>query len=151
MLRMLLLAGLLALLPACASPADTLTEEGLVLRSGTSFGMCGGYCSSELTVTPDEILFVETSRDPERPPRTRRLPMDQAEWEEILAAARASSLEGLPEVIGCPDCADGGAEWIEVEHEGVKRRVTFEYGSAHEPIQPIVEKARELRERFPRE
>ena len=151
MLRKLLLAGLVALLPACASPSDTLTTEGLVLRSGTSFGMCGGYCNTEMTVAPDEILFVETSREPGLSPRTRRLPIDPAEWEAILAAARASSLEGLPEVIGCPDCADGGAEWIEIEHEGVKRRVTFEYGSTHEPIQPIVAKTRELRERFPRE
>jgi hypothetical protein len=151
MLRKLLLVASLALLPACVSPSETLTgEEGVVFRSGTSFGMCMGYCVSELTVTPDELLLVETSRDPAQATRTRRLPLGEEEWEEILALVQPSELEGLPEVLGCPDCADGGAEWIEVEHDGGKRRVTFEYGSTVEPIQPLVAKARELRERFPR-
>ena len=149
MFRKLILAASLALLPACVSPSDTLTAEGLVLRSGTSFGMCMGYCVTELTVTQDELRFVEASREPVRE-RTRRAALAPGEWEEILALANPSALEALPEVIGCPDCADGGAEWVEVEHEGRKRRVTFQYGSTVEGIQPLVDKARELRERFPR-
>ena len=150
MLRKLLLVASIALLPACVSPSDTLTTEGLVLRSGTSFGMCMGYCVSELTVTPDELLFVETSRDPAQATRTRRLPLGPGEWEAILALVHPSDLEALPETIGCPDCADGGAEWIEVEQDGAKRRVTFQYGHDVERIQPLVDKARELRGRFPR-
>ena len=150
MFRKLFLALALALLPACLSPSETLTAEGLVLRSGTSFGMCMGYCVTELTVTSDELRLVETSRDPAQAERVRRAALAPGEWEEILALANAESLEGLAEVLGCPDCADGGAEWIEVEHQGEKRRVTFEYGSEVEPIQPLVDKARELRDRFPR-
>ena len=149
MLRKLLLVASLALFPGCLSPAETLTSEGLVLRSGTSFGMCLGYCTTELTVTPDEIRLVERSRDPALPERTRRLPLDGEEWEAILSEAGSAPLEGLPEVFGCPDCADGGAEWIEVERDGERRRVTFEHGATVEPIQPLIEKARELRERFP--
>jgi hypothetical protein len=34
-------------------------------------------------------------------------------------------------VIGCPDCADGGAEWLELGFEKEVKRVTFEY--MHEP------------------
>ena len=34
----------------------------------------------------------------------------------------------LPETIGCPDCADGRAEWLEIElMNGEKHKVTFEY------------------------
>ena len=150
MLRKLLIVLSLAALPACASPIDTFSPEGLVLCAGTSFGMCLGYCVAELTVTPDELLFVETSRDPAQPERTRRAALAPGEWEEILTLVDPSDLEALPEVIGCPDCADGGAEWVEVEHEGGKRRVTFEYGATVERIQPLVARARELRERFPR-
>jgi hypothetical protein len=150
MVRKLLLVASLALLPGCVSPAETLSADGVVLRAGTSFGMCLGYCVTELTVTPDEVRLVESSRSPSQADRTRRLPLAQGEWEAIAALAKPSTLDGLPEVIGCPDCADGGAEWIEVERDGEKRRVTFEYGSTVQGIQPLVEKARELRERFPR-
>ena len=37
----------------------------------------------------------------------------------------------MPETIGCPDCADGGAEWIEIKlANGEKHKVTFEYMNA---------------------
>ena len=152
MLRNLIFAACLGFAAACTGPADT--AELLAdtrIRAGTAFGMCLGYCMTELRVAPDEVLFVESSRDPAKyPDRVRRAALQPGEWEEIVALARPSQLEGLKEVYGCPDCADGGAEWIEVESGGTRRRVTFEYGSRVEPIQPLIDKARALRQRFPR-
>ena len=152
MLRKVILTACLTLTAACTAPSGAMSlVDGLVVRAGTSFGMCLGYCTTELTVTPEEILFVERSRNPaEHPERTRRAALGAGEWEEIVSLAGRAPLEGLQEVYGCPDCADGGADWIEVERDGVRRRVTFEHGSTVERIQPLIEKARELRERFPR-
>jgi len=152
MLRKLILTACLTLAAGCTAPSGVTTSaDGLVVRAGTSFGMCLGYCTTELTIAADEIRFVESSRDPAaHPERTRRAAIQPGEWEEIVSLARPSLLEGLEEVYGCPDCADGGAEWIEVEQDGVRRRVTFEYGSTVERIQPLIEKARAMRERFPR-
>lgn len=32
------------------------------------------------------------------------------------------------EVFGCPDCADGGSEWIELQSQsGASRKIVFEY------------------------
>jgi hypothetical protein len=42
-------------------------------------------------------------------------------------------------VIGCPDCADGGGEWIEVSVAGESHRVTFDNGANIEAIQPLIE------------
>jgi len=36
----------------------------------------------------------------------------------------------LPAVIGCPDCADGGSEWIELElNHGEIHRANWDYSS----------------------
>jgi hypothetical protein len=53
-------------------------------------------------------------------------------------------LEG---VHGCPDCADGGAEWIQVETAD-PMRVTFEYGVDLDGIEDLQAEIRELRGRF---
>jgi hypothetical protein len=151
MLRKLFLAAALLLLPACVSPSGTASADGVLLRSGTSFGMCMGYCSTELQVTADELVFVERSRDPgQSPERTRRLPLSTAEWQEIASLVDPTRIARLPDVLGCPDCADGGAEYIQIEHSGVTHRVTFEYGDSIASIQPLLDKTRELRARFPR-
>ena len=43
----------------------------------------------------------------------------------------------LERVYGCPDCADGGAEWIAVEAEERSHRVTFERSDPPEGIAPL--------------
>jgi hypothetical protein len=45
---------------------------------------------------------------------------------------------------GCPDCADGGAEWLEIDG----KRVTLEFRSDLEPIRPLLQQVRALRARF---
>ena len=52
------------------------------------------------------------------------------------------------DVIGCPDCADGGGEWIEVTFDDTVKRITFEYGDTLEPIQNLIDQMRIIRERF---
>ena len=52
------------------------------------------------------------------------------------------------DVIGCPDCADGGGEWVEVMFDDTVKRITFEYGDTLEPIQNLIDQMRIIRERF---
>ena len=67
------------------------------------------------------------------------------EFQELLGAVDMQALQALPNVLGCPDCADGGAEWIEVEIGNTLKRVTFEYGAAIPSIQPLLDLVRERR------
>ena len=54
----------------------------------------------------------------------------------------------MPEIVGCPDCADGGGEWIEVNVAGESHRVTFGNGVKIDAIQPLIERIRSLRGGF---
>src|SRR6185295_14271553 len=54
--------------------------------------------------------------------------LSQSDWADLSAAYDPITFNSLDSVIGCPDCADGGAEWVTVETEGKDRKVLFEYG-----------------------
>lgn len=146
----ILVPCLTAILAGCtAAPLESFNDRELVIRGGTSFGMCMGHCVTELTIDEAEVVFTETSRDPGRfPTRTRTAELTPREWAELAALADPGDFEGLAPTLGCPDCADGGAEWVEVEHQGERRRVTFEYGSHVPQVGALVERIREIRARF---
>ena len=54
----------------------------------------------------------------------------------------------LDDRIGCPDCADGGAEWIQVNWSGQNKRVTFENGQLIKGFEGLVVKLRDLRNKY---
>ena len=56
--------------------------------------------------------------------------VNEKAWDSLTAAVDKRSFEKLDSIIGCPDCADGGAEWIQIEYGGKKKKVTFDYGNA---------------------
>lgn len=132
------LAAAPLLLSACIlSPLSVTDEEpagersaGLVLEYGTSFGECLGYCVNELTLTHEEVVLRQRGWEigGTLPDREYTWPMDADRWARITAAFDADAFAALDAVYGCPDCADGGAEWIEAPVEGEPKRVTFEYG-----------------------
>ena len=54
--------------------------------------------------------------------------LDDQIWDSISTEIDVDSFMAMTERIGCPDCIDGGAEWLEVElRNGDKHKVTFEY------------------------
>lgn len=54
----------------------------------------------------------------------------------------------LDSIYGCPDCADGGAEWIEIQDDQQIKKVTFEYGDTLAPIENLMLELRDLREAY---
>jgi len=145
----ILMAGLVACNSAPFTPGPSVytpgPDETLALRSGTSFGMCLGYCTTELVVTNGDVSLTRTSREPGKyPPTTQSLSLTASEREALRAALASSDLRSSKGVYGCPDCADGGAEWVEVGG----RRVTLEYGADIEPIRPLLNEIRKLRSRL---
>ena len=59
--------------------------------------------------------------------------------------ATASSVTGpYPICCHCPDCADGGAEWVELGFENKVKRVTFEYMKEPEELKTLIPSLREL-------
>jgi hypothetical protein len=132
--------------------AQSLQE--LELTSGTSFGMCAGYCRTELTIDSLLLTLTELSEGGRGaqplPDRTRTLPLELAEWKRVRSLVDAAALKRLEGVHGCPDCADGGAEWIQIGAGKDSVRVTFQYGDTLTGIAPLQIEIRALRDRFPR-
>lgn len=139
--------GLSCALLACGATGPGGGGASLELTSGTSFGMCGGYCVTELRVDSISITLTETSQVTDLPPRVRTLPLSPSEWERLQGRVDTAAFRALEGVHGCPDCADGGAEWIQLETDE-PIRVTFEYGAELEGITALQAEVRELRGRF---
>lgn len=139
----LALAAVLSLAACQSSP--TAPMPAAVVRTGTSFGECIGYCFKEVEVQGLQAGYVLRQWIPD-PSEIRGMTLIAAhDWLALQRVIDLGVLSTLPDVIGCPDCADGGAEWIEVEVGDTRKRVTFEFGLDIPAIQPLVETARRLR------
>ena len=55
-----------------------------------------------------------------------------------------ATFDGLNAVLGCPDCADGGAEYLELVRDGKSDRVTFEYGNEPPTFTKVVSNFRQV-------
>jgi hypothetical protein len=149
--KLWIVAAALAL-TACASALPTPTASNVSqIVSTTSFGMCQGYCSTRLEIASGQAVLI---REPGgRGPRTLvtqrfTATLSSAEWEEISQLAAHTDLSSLPNVIGCPDCADGGAETLTIARGSETRTISLEHGATIAPAQPLLEKVRALRTRL---
>lgn len=137
-----------ASLAACERAATATGVRQVV--STTSFGMCVGYCSTRLEISAGGAVLVRSSRGgrgaQELPEQRFTQNLTRAEWGEIARLAEAAKLDGLPAVIGCPDCADGGAESLTIVGASGEKTISFEHGAAIEQAQPLLERVRALRE-----
>jgi hypothetical protein len=138
-------------LTACSSstptgPGDPATVTAI--RTTTSFGFCLSYCRTVFEVTASGMTLIEEPGG-NLPPVRRSAPISASEWQQLTALVHRPVFETLPATVGCPDCADGGAESLEVVAFDWRDAVTFEYGAAMPPLQPLLESVRALRGRFP--
>lgn len=121
--------------------------------STTSFGMCVGYCTTRLEVSSTEAVLVRQARGgrgaPDGKPDQRfATPLAANEWAEISALAAATKIDALPDTIGCPDCADGGAESLSIVGPGRNKTITFDHGAAIKEAQPLLDRVRALRQKL---
>ena len=144
---------LLPLLAACRFwPLPTEADEGgILIHYGTSFGECIGYCITELTVEDGHATWVRNGwdRDMVEMPEIRvERDLSGEDWAILRSLARLDVLKSLQDVYGCPDCLDGGAEWVELAEEDQAKRVTIEYGETLQPVAGLLHELRALNESF---
>ena len=86
--------------------------------STTSFGMCIGYCATRLEISEGQAILVRDAHggrgNQDLPAQRITAALSPSEWQEVARLAAATKLDGLPPIIGCPDCADGGAESLTI-------------------------------------
>lgn len=117
------------------------------IKYGNSFGFCVGYCWKQIVITPDEIHFEKMARDDNEPVNCDR-DSDCTDWISTNQNINLEKFFNLDEVIGCPDCADGGAAWVEVQTMTKTHKVTFDYMSPPAEISNFVSNLHELMETF---
>ena len=139
-------------LSACASAPASAPADIRQIVSTTSFGMCVGYCTTRLEISPGRAVLIRQARGgrgaPQNLPDQRfAAVLSPDEWSEIERLAASTDLSGLPPVIGCPDCADGGAESLTIEG-GQPQTVSFEHNASIAQAAPLLERVRALRTRL---
>lgn len=127
-----------------------IIESEYTIKSGSSFGMCIGPCYQEVSLNESQAVLRVRETKSEGGQTDLKVENKRAvtseEWSELTALVDQNAISALPEVIGCPDCADGGAEWIEIQSPGFVKKVTFEYRNPPAQIEELVNRLRETRE-----
>ncbi|UJR24092.1 hypothetical protein I4U23_027059 [Adineta vaga] len=130
-----------------------LSKQILSISSGTSFGMCFGYCRQSISIKSNPKYELITLKEPNYPQATfpieeKQYSYTENEWKQLISLVDIESYEQLDERIGCPDCADGGAEWIEIQWGTKTKRVTFENGQLIKGFEGFINELRNLRNKF---
>jgi len=129
-------------LEACSN--DVIYKNITQLNYGTSFGECVGYCKHEVTIKSKAATYKCYSLNPTEQTLTKNTIISSSTSDSIYSFDTNSFFK-LPETIGCPDCADGGAEWLEIIlPNGDKHKVTFEYHAEPASIKDQIIKLREI-------
>jgi hypothetical protein len=153
-MRTFLILIILLLLAGSTACSDKENPENLTgiqeIRYGTSFGECLGYCRKNIVITPSEIEFTKQGwdLDGQLPDSSFREPCSAVEWTSLTGSIDLDAFLALDSVIGCPDCADGGAEWVEIVVGEGPYKVTFEYHNAPGVMHPYIDTLRNYMEIF---
>ncbi len=102
-----------------------------------------------MDVGADKVVFIKTSRTPAQyPTKTCTATITATEWAILKAQADLALLRKRPATLGCPDCADGGAEFLEIEQGAERYRVTFEAGKSIPGFDGLISALRAKRKTF---
>ena len=147
-MRLILALVVIAMLSSSCNEEGNIAEDQEILQInyGTSFGECLGYCQRTLKIDNDSIIFVKSGWSPEI--FDIRCSETYDDFSDLSALISYEKFIQLDETIGCPDCADGGAEWIEIVSVEGNYKITYEYGHPPQVTESIAETLRSLLDSF---
>jgi len=124
-------------------------QVSVQLNSGTSYGECWGYCVFKLELDNSNALFTASGWGwYEFPDLLLEDNLSQEMWQQIIELIDFEYFQSLDDVYGCPDCADGGAEFIEIIYDGVAKQVTFDAYTEIDGMQELTILLRDLRDEY---
>lgn len=133
----------LLLATSCQKDEDTSFFR---ISQGTFFCECFGECLTLVTAAEGtfEVSTYQTCSPTSTIQRDCAEFLPEAEFRALTGLIDWEAFRKLEETIGCPDCADGGGQWIEISRGGEVHRVTYEFGN---PPTELVELVDELSQR----
>ncbi|WP_342647122.1 hypothetical protein [Mucilaginibacter sp. CSA2-8R] len=120
---------------------EQLAQDGTI-KYGTSFGMCAGFCRNEITISQNKLVLLRRKNSSDESKICTK-DFDAEQQQQLINKIDLPRFFILDERYGCPDCADGGAEWIEIEQDGKKHRVTFEYQREPDAVKAYIKDLRQ--------
>lgn len=141
------LVGLFSLtfLISCSSKSKVLATQSdnsiIEIRKGSQAGECMGYCYSETIY----VIGLETKTEKAwddtitYPKITEAKVIGEEEWIQLINAVSLSDFHALDERIGCPDCTDGGACWVEIKTNEKMHKVSYDCGEVPESLIELVQ------------
>jgi len=123
---------------ACASngPTDASPTRQLA-KAGWSFGFCLGPCRGDLTIDGSGLEYRISDRSGAETLAVaggELTASGRARLDELTAALGA---EPLQEVYGCPDCADGGAAYLELRRGTELATTRYEFRMPPPLLDPL--------------
>jgi hypothetical protein len=143
-----LLSGLMTILLALTGCQKEGCSGILRIEYGTSFGECIGYCKRDISVTRNRVDFTKSGWVDSLGTKQCHDDLGRNEFSGLTGEIDLPGFNGLDPVIGCPDCADGGAEWIRVVSPDTDKKVTFEYGKEPDEVKSYIGLLRDFMKRF---
>ncbi|HEY0979153.1 MAG TPA: hypothetical protein VGE21_16900 [Flavobacteriales bacterium] len=138
-------------LPSIGAPSagPTQAPQREQLTFGSFSGECSGYCQVTYTVFPtsvDRRVEPWNNDTVAFPVRRQSLSIPSAQYDSLFARLDRKAFLQLDDRIGCPDCADGGAEWILLSGPEGTKSVTFDYGAEIPAVAPLLEAIRAIQD-----
>lgn len=151
LMKLLLLVSLSAsILFGCNTTKPVSSGDQVIsVTHGTNFGHCRGYCRKEMVFTESQTEYIESSVDSEKnPAKVKSFKNTSAGWKSITDKINWEKFNNLQESYGCPDCADGGSEYIEIKTASGTKRVTIEFGEDLVELEPLLTELRSQRKKL---
>lgn len=112
-------------------------QSQYTITYGYSFGECRGFCKSKLIFSSEGVLKTAT-RWKDDYQKIQYFPITQTTYDSLVQTIDFPTLLTFNKYLGCGDCADGGAEWIEICKGSSKKVLSGTYGFTAEPIQKLL-------------
>ena len=145
------LDGMLNVLDVVSIVSEILNPiDSIHINSGTSYGECMGYCINELKIDNGNVEYLAEAwyESNQFPDLIIEDNLDEIVWSELVELIDFDYFMSLDDIYGCPDCSDGGAEWIEIIINGEDKIVIFDAYSEIEGIEELILLLREIRDNY---
>lgn len=127
---------------SCKEKDSCVLSNFTTISYGTSFGECVGYCTKTISISDATINFQKTAHNDKSTYPDFDCDDSFPGFETLKLEINIADFCTMEPVIGCPDCADGGTEWVEISNSTHALRVTFEYNNAPEEFSNFIENLR---------
>lgn len=126
--QMIYLIVMLSFIVACSkNNVESQTEQDLVIKGGYFFGECSGICQASIEFAGNKVKYTAKDSGKNNAEKKCSSNVSAKLIEDLKTSFDFEEFKKLPTVIGCPDCGDAGAQWIEISKAGESHRVVFDY------------------------